>query len=251
MPACAARSGTVENGQFGSVFRGACRADQATIKIESQFAFQALEPREAPGMAGHTTEMMTLNGCSIEVLRGGSGTPMLFLHGAGGASVWAPYMEALARRFSLIVPSHPGYGRSDTPPWLDSLSDLAYFYLDFINALGLRDFHLAGNSLGGWLAAEIAVRSCDRLRTLTLVSPAGIHVKGVPKGDIFLWDDDAASATPITTRKSPRRGSRRSRPGRRWKWRSRIISPPPSSPGTRGSTIRTCTSGCTGSGCRR
>ena len=54
----------------------------------------------------------------------------------------------------------------------------------------LRDFHLAGNSLGGWLAAELAVRSTTRIRTLTLVSPAGIHVKGVPKGDIFLWDDD-------------------------------------------------------------
>jgi len=141
-------------------------------------------------MAGHTAEMMEVNGCHVEVLRGGSGTPMLFLHGAGGASAWAPYMEGLSKRFSLIVPSHPGYGRSDTPPWLDNLSDLAYFYLDFIDALDLRDFHLAGNSLGGWLAAEIAVRSTARIRTLTLVSPAGIHVKGVPKGDIFLWDDD-------------------------------------------------------------
>jgi pimeloyl-ACP methyl ester carboxylesterase len=135
--------------------------------------------------------MITVNGCAIEVLRGGSGTPMLFLHGAGGASAWAPYMDALAERFSLIVPSHPGYGRSETPPWLDSLSDLAYFYLDFIDALGLTDFHLAGNSLGGWIAAEIAVRSSARIRSLTLAAPAGIHVKGVPKGDIFLWDDDA------------------------------------------------------------
>lgn len=142
-------------------------------------------------MAGHTVEKLEISGSRIEVLRGGSGPTMLFLHGAGGAAAWAPYMDALAKRFSLIVPSHPGYGRSDTPPWLDNLSDLAFFYLDFMKALDLRDIHLVGNSLGGWLAAEIAVRTTERIRTLTLVSPAGIHVKGVPKGDIFLWDDDA------------------------------------------------------------
>jgi pimeloyl-ACP methyl ester carboxylesterase len=141
-------------------------------------------------MAEHTAEMMTVNGASIEVLRGGGGAPMLFLHGAGGASQWAPYMESLAERFDLIVPSHPGYGRSDTPAWLDTIHDLAFFYLDFIEQLGLEDVHLAGNSLGGWLAAEIAVRATTRLKTLTLVSPGGLHIKGVRKGDIFLWGNE-------------------------------------------------------------
>ncbi len=139
-------------------------------------------------MANHKSEFIEVAGCKVEVLRGGEGPVLLFLHGAGGASAWMPYMDRLAETFDIVVPSHPGYGRSDTPDWLDRLADLVYFYLDFIEQLELDDIHLVGNSLGGWIAAEMAVRSCQRLRSLTLVSPAGIHVKGVPKGDIFLWD---------------------------------------------------------------
>lgn len=139
-------------------------------------------------MAEHTSEFIEVAGCKVEVLRGGQGPVLLFLHGAGGASNWAPYMDRLAETFDVIVPSHPGFGRSDTPPWLDRLTDLAYFYLDFIEQFELNEINLVGNSIGGWIAAELAVRSCQWLSSLTLVSPAGIHVKGVPKGDIFLWD---------------------------------------------------------------
>lgn len=141
-------------------------------------------------MADHKAEIIDVAGCRIEVLRGGAGAALVFLHGAGGASSWAPYMAALAEKFEVIVPSHPGYGRSDTPDWLDNLSDLAYFYLDFLDQLGHDEVHLVGNSLGGWIAAEVAVRSTQRLRTLTLVAAAGLHVKGVPKGDIFLWSPE-------------------------------------------------------------
>lgn len=141
-------------------------------------------------MANHRSEFMEINGCRVEVLRGGQGEPLLFLHGAGGASAWAPYMDRLAEKFDVIVPSHPGFGRSDTPDWLDNMQDMAYFYLDYLDALDLESVHLVGNSLGGWLSAEIAVRTTERIETLTLVSPGGIHVKGVPKGDIFMWDNE-------------------------------------------------------------
>ncbi len=138
-------------------------------------------------MADYTAETITVNGCAVEMLRGGSGDTLLFLHGAGGMKAGAPYLDELAKRFAVLAPSHPGFGRSDTPAWLDNMSDMAYFYLDLIEQLGLKNIHLVGNSLGGWLAAEIAVRNSDRLRTLTLVSPAGLRVVGVPMGDIFLW----------------------------------------------------------------
>ena len=154
----------------------------------------------------------TFNGCRIRLLRGGEGAPLLFLHGGGGAPVWLPFMESLAQRFDVIVPEHPGYGGSDTPDWLDNVGDLAYFYLDVIEALGLAKVHLVGTSLGGWVAAEITVRSCERLATLTLSAAVGIHVKGVPKGDLFMWSReqlirnlyhdqklaDAALAQPVT-----------------------------------------------------
>jgi pimeloyl-ACP methyl ester carboxylesterase len=126
-------------------------------------------------------------GCRVSVLRGGAGESLLFLHGGGGAGRWLPFMGLLAQKFEVIVPEHPGFGLSETPPWLDNAGDLAYFYLDFIEALKLTNIHLIGNSLGGWIAAEIAIREQHPFRTLTLVAPAGIRVDGPATADIFLW----------------------------------------------------------------
>jgi pimeloyl-ACP methyl ester carboxylesterase len=139
---------------------------------------------------GSTVTTETIAGCKIRLSRAGSGAPMLFLHGAGGAPAWLPFMEALAQRYDLLVPEHPGFGGSDSPDWLDNIGDLAYFYLDVIEKLGLEDLHLVGASLGGWIAAELAVRNTTRLKSLTLVAPAGIHVKGIRKGDVFMWSAD-------------------------------------------------------------
>jgi len=138
-------------------------------------------------MADHTAEMVAINGCTIEMRKGGSGPTLLFLHGAGGIRAWTPYLQELAKRFTVLAPSHPGFGRSDTPDWLDGMPDMVNFYLDFLEELGLTDLHVVGNSLGGWIAAELAVRGTGRIKTLTLVSPAGLRVVGVPMGDIFLW----------------------------------------------------------------
>jgi pimeloyl-ACP methyl ester carboxylesterase len=132
----------------------------------------------------------TIAGCRTRVMRGGQGQPMLFLHGASGAPVWLPFMDKLAERFDLIVPEHPGFGGSDDPEWLDGIPDLAYFYLDAIDHFGLDRLHLMGTSLGGWIAAEMAVRDSHRLSSLTLVAPAGIHVKGVKKPDMFMWSPE-------------------------------------------------------------
>ena len=141
-------------------------------------------------MAGHTDGMIEARGCRIRMMRGGSGPPLLVLHGAGGAGVWLPFMDRLAERFELIVPEHPGFGASDTPDWLDTIHDLAYFYLDFLADQGLIGVHLVGLSLGGWIAAEIAVRCTARLATLTLVDAAGIYLPGVPQSDPFLRSEE-------------------------------------------------------------
>jgi len=131
-----------------------------------------------------------VHGCAVSVKRAGTGEPLLFLHGARGAYRWLPFMADLAERFDVIVPEHPGFGESETPDWLDTIGDLAFFYLDFIRALNLRRVHLVGTSLGGWIAGELAVRSTRDLATLTSVAPAGIHIKGVAMGDIFLWSTE-------------------------------------------------------------
>jgi pimeloyl-ACP methyl ester carboxylesterase len=129
----------------------------------------------------------TVAGGKVHVMRGGKGAPILFLHGARGAGIWLPFFKLLAENYEVIVPEHPGFGRSDTPDWLDNVGDLANFYLSFIDKLGLKGVNLVGTSLGGWIAADLAVRNSSALRTLTLIAPAGIHVNGVPKGDLFLW----------------------------------------------------------------
>jgi pimeloyl-ACP methyl ester carboxylesterase len=132
----------------------------------------------------------TVAGCKIRLLRGGKGAPLLYLHGARGGGVWLPFMEKLSAHFEVIAPEHPGYGASDTPVWLDNVGDLAFFYLDLIEQFGLKQLTLVGSSLGGWTATEIAVRNDTSLKSLILSCPAGIHVKGQPKGDIFLWPNE-------------------------------------------------------------
>jgi len=140
-------------------------------------------------MAGQES-FQTFGGCKVRMMRGGQGAPLLFLAGASGASAWLPFMEHLAQRFDVIVPEHPGFGASDTPAWLDTTGDLANFYLDFLDQLDLSGVHLVGSSLGGWIAAEAAVRNATRLASLTLIGAAGIHVKDVAQVDSFLSNDE-------------------------------------------------------------
>jgi pimeloyl-ACP methyl ester carboxylesterase len=122
-------------------------------------------------------------------MRGGAGRPLLYLHGGGGAG-WLPFMMDLAARHDVLVPEHPGFGASDTPDWLDNIQDLARFYLDLLDQLDLQNVDLVGHSLGGWIAAELAVRNTRRLSSLTLIGSAGIHMPGVPQVDTFLVNDE-------------------------------------------------------------
>lgn len=135
-----------------------------------------------------TTKKTTeTRGCKIGLMRAGAGEPMLYLHGASGAPAWAPFMAKLSEKFDLWVPEHPAFGGSDTPDWLDSVGDLAYFYLDFIKQHDLEGVHLVGTSLGGWTALEVAIRSTAAIKTLTVVAPAGLRIPDVPVGDVFMW----------------------------------------------------------------
>jgi pimeloyl-ACP methyl ester carboxylesterase len=135
-------------------------------------------------------ETREISGCRVTLKRGGVGRRLLYLHGANGAPAIQPFLEELAREFDVLVPEHPGFGGSDEPGWLDNIHDLAYFYLEFMDALDLRDTLVVGSSIGGWVALEMAVRTTARIRALSLVAPSGIHVAGLPKGDIFMWSPE-------------------------------------------------------------
>src|SRR5947209_8868654 len=142
-------------------------------------------------MPAQTTELRVRD-VRIKLHRAGSGSTVLFLHGAGGVAQWLPFFDALAEDYELLVPEHPGFGGSADPPGIRSMADLAMFYLDLVEEAGLDRVHLIGNSLGGWLAAEILIRDRSRFRSLVQLAPAGIRVKGVPCGDNFIWGPEEA-----------------------------------------------------------
>jgi pimeloyl-ACP methyl ester carboxylesterase len=135
---------------------------------------------------------LTVRGVRVRVHRAGEGPVVLFLHGAGGVPQWLPFFDLLAESYQVLVPEHPGFGGSDDPLWIRSVADLAMFYLDLVEEAGLDGIHLIGNSLGGWLAAEILIRDRARFRSLVQLAPAGIRVKGVPAGDNFIWGPEEA-----------------------------------------------------------
>src|SRR6202167_4761506 len=120
-------------------------------------------------MAQPHETMVDCRGCRLLLRRAGAGAPLLFLHGANGFPAWLPFFETLSDRFEVLAPDHPSFGRSTTPAWLDEVGDLAYFYLDLLDTLGLDGFHVVGHSLGGWIALELAIRSTARVKTLTLI----------------------------------------------------------------------------------
>lgn len=134
--------------------------------------------------ASWVEEQRTVSGTTVQVFSGGAGAPLLVLHDQEYPVGWHPYLAELAASFSVVAPSHPGFGSSDLPPEFDSVDDLAYFYLDFLEARGNDPVNLIGLGLGGWIAAEIAVRCTHQLRRLVLVDSVGIKVSDRTTTDI-------------------------------------------------------------------
>jgi pimeloyl-ACP methyl ester carboxylesterase len=123
-----------------------------------------------------TTKELLAGSVPLTYLDIGAGAPILVLHGAGGLPPDAAFLELLAAHGRVIAPTHPGYGRSVLPEWIDSVDDLAYVYLDLLDALDLRDVTVVGFSMGGWIAAEIAVKSTARIARIVLVDAVGIKI---------------------------------------------------------------------------
>lgn len=130
-------------------------------------------------------EMIAVGPTKIHVLIGGQGDPLVVLHGAGGPRGWRRWMARMAERYTVYVPTHPGFGRSDAADWMESIDDLARFYLWFLDVMGLSRVRLLGHSIGGWTAAELAAMHPGALDRLVLVSPVGLKPEAGEIRDIF------------------------------------------------------------------
>jgi pimeloyl-ACP methyl ester carboxylesterase len=131
-----------------------------------------------------TTERLQVGAGEVRLLRGGSGPPLLFLHAAGGGG-WTPFLEGLSRHFEVLAPDHPGFDESEQTEEIEGVDDLVYHYLRLLDGLGIERATVVGASLGGWIAAELAVHSPQRVERLVLMSPAGLRVPEAPPKDLF------------------------------------------------------------------
>jgi len=137
------------------------------------------------------TRTLTVAGQTVEIAEAGTGAPLVYLHGFAdvhAASVeWLPFHDALARRLRLVAPAHPSCAGSSEDEDIETIDDLAFRYVETLDALGLDEVDLAGTCVGGWIAAEIAVRHPKRVRRLALIGASGLFVEESPIGDLF-WE---------------------------------------------------------------
>jgi len=134
--------------------------------------------------------IIEVNQRKVQVLESGSGAPLLYLHGfADVHSVkesWMPFHEALAQRARVIAPAHPGCAQTDEYKDIDAIEDVVFHYLEVLDALKLTRFDLVGSGVGGWIAAELAVRHPEKIGKLVLLGASGLFVEGALIGDVFM-----------------------------------------------------------------
>jgi pimeloyl-ACP methyl ester carboxylesterase len=123
----------------------------------------------------------------VTVSEYGEGRPFLLLHGGGGPDTVVRFGETLAaaEHVRVLVPIHPGFGGTARPEALHSVRDLAALYVALLDQLGLGDVTVIGNSIGGWIAAEIAILNSPRISRAILIDAAGLEVPGHPVADFF------------------------------------------------------------------
>jgi pimeloyl-ACP methyl ester carboxylesterase len=130
-------------------------------------------------------QTVSVGGVAVHTWVGGTGEPLLVLHGAGGNRGFTRSMRLLAERYTVWAPTHPGFGTSGDAEWMEGIDDLARFSLWFIDVAGLGRPHVLGHSIGGWTAAEMAAMSPGSLARLVLVAPTGLKPERGEILDIF------------------------------------------------------------------
>jgi len=136
------------------------------------------------------------------------GTAVLLLHGGAGPQSMSAFAAALSEHVYVVAPTHPGFDGTPRPESFDSVADLATAYLDLLDTLELKGVMVIGNSLGGWIAAEMAQRDTHgRIGALTLIDAIGIQaddekelvdIRGLPMEELgrLAFHDPATRLSP-------------------------------------------------------
>ena len=132
-----------------------------------------------------TEEHCKVGETDLTVLKGGTGKPLLVFHGELGFPGWLKWNEALAKRRTLYIPLHPGFGKSPQADWVMDMRDLASFYTRFLREQKLAPVEVIGFSLGGWLTAEMAVANSAQFSKMILVGATGLRPPEGAIADLF------------------------------------------------------------------
>ena len=130
------------------------------------------------------SEILKIAGARVEIERRGKGRPLLLLHGEDGFEASLPFVSQLARKFSVVLPRMPGFGKSPLPDTVRSIDDISYLWLDLLNRLDLKGVTVLGFSVGGWLALEMATKNTTRIARMSLAGSVGVKFGGAYDRDI-------------------------------------------------------------------
>ncbi|UQU61749.1 alpha/beta hydrolase [Couchioplanes caeruleus] len=124
---------------------------------------------------------------SVTLHESGSGHPFLLLHGGAGPVSVAGFADRLAaaRPARVLVPTHPGFNGTPRPGDLTDVPGLARLYAGLLEERGLTGVTVVGNSIGGWIAAEMAALASPRVSSVVIVNGVGLEVPGHPVADFF------------------------------------------------------------------
>src|SRR3954469_15083824 len=137
-------------------------------------------------MAALSEEYLETDVGKVQLFRGGSGDPVVYLHSAAGELAPPPLaLDELADDFTVVAPVFPGFGESEGIEHIDDMEDTVFHLIDVFDRLGLRSPTIVGLSLGGWMGLELATRYPERISNLVLINAVGLYIPEAPITEIF------------------------------------------------------------------
>ncbi|MEO5831748.1 MAG: alpha/beta hydrolase [Nakamurella sp.] len=136
--------------------------------------------------APRVTEHDLGDGARVQVADRDRSQPFLLLHGGAGPASVAGFGDLLAARTRsrVFTPTHPGFDGTARPDHLDSIAALAHTYAELLERLDVWDVTVVGNSIGGWVATELALLGCPQVSGIVLIDSVGFTVPGHPVTDV-------------------------------------------------------------------